>query len=363
MAKYCVFCGAVPEKKNKEHVVPKWLIKLTGNPKREAYFGFEKNIETEVKTRTFAFDQFSFPACSLCNEKYANLEEQVKPILETIIAGKAIKARNFSVLLDWMDKVRIGLWLGFNQLDKNFAQINPNFHIERRIGQYDRALIVEKSKGICERLNFGGVETLLFQVTPSAFTLTVNNYCFTNISYIFLIFRRLGFPYPRKMYYLPGSSGEAVSDIGKGLERVLLPIIRKQSYEKGKIFYQPMFKGGLISGSDFSKFYDNEYVETRSIDHKNGIGDIFEENDGKLHHFKKEELVSLEPIPHYSEYQLGIKSGINICEWQKWLLTLLPATDQLDNEHKKFIKARSKFGVRFNNFMIEHHKKLLKKAQ
>ena len=64
MAKYCVFCGAVPEKKNKEHVVPKWLIKLTGNPKREAYFGFEKNIETEVKTRTFAFDQFSFPACS-----------------------------------------------------------------------------------------------------------------------------------------------------------------------------------------------------------------------------------------------------------------------------------------------------------
>jgi hypothetical protein len=37
--KRCIFCGNPPSAKNKEHVVPKWLIELTGDPKREWYLG------------------------------------------------------------------------------------------------------------------------------------------------------------------------------------------------------------------------------------------------------------------------------------------------------------------------------------
>ena len=77
MAKVCVFCGAKPNGKTKEHVVPRWLIELTGNPKREVFLGFEK--KPQAKQRRFAFDQFTFPACDACNNKYANLFLSLPP--------------------------------------------------------------------------------------------------------------------------------------------------------------------------------------------------------------------------------------------------------------------------------------------
>jgi hypothetical protein len=36
MDKFCVFCGESPENKNKEHVIPQWLIRMTGYSKRIA---------------------------------------------------------------------------------------------------------------------------------------------------------------------------------------------------------------------------------------------------------------------------------------------------------------------------------------
>jgi hypothetical protein len=30
MAEVCVFCGERPQSKTKEHVIPKWLIEMTG---------------------------------------------------------------------------------------------------------------------------------------------------------------------------------------------------------------------------------------------------------------------------------------------------------------------------------------------
>ena len=36
---FCIFFGASHSAKTKEHIVPQWLLKLTGNPNRSAYFG------------------------------------------------------------------------------------------------------------------------------------------------------------------------------------------------------------------------------------------------------------------------------------------------------------------------------------
>jgi hypothetical protein len=38
-AKICIFCGNPPQGKNKEHVIPQWLIRLTGKPSRMVYLG------------------------------------------------------------------------------------------------------------------------------------------------------------------------------------------------------------------------------------------------------------------------------------------------------------------------------------
>jgi len=45
--KYCVFCGKPPSDKNKEHVLPHWLIKMTGDPNRVVNLGFSKSASKE----------------------------------------------------------------------------------------------------------------------------------------------------------------------------------------------------------------------------------------------------------------------------------------------------------------------------
>ena len=69
MGKVCVFCGKKPMEKTGEHIIPQWLIKLTGNPKRFGFFGFYKE-NNGLKEMHLVFDQFKFPACEKCNKEY-----------------------------------------------------------------------------------------------------------------------------------------------------------------------------------------------------------------------------------------------------------------------------------------------------
>src|SRR5215467_1644940 len=62
MPKVCVFCGRPPKGKNKEHVIPKWLIALTGESKRKVYLG-RKWAHPELEKRIYPLNSFTFPAC------------------------------------------------------------------------------------------------------------------------------------------------------------------------------------------------------------------------------------------------------------------------------------------------------------
>lgn len=221
-----MFCGKKPNGKSKEHVVPRWLIGLTGDPKREVFLGYSKDLQDGLKQRNFSFNQFTFPACLSCNNKYAELEGKVKPILNNILNGLSITTEELSLFLDWLDKVRVGVWLGMLLLDKNYTDVEPNFHIESRMSQYDRMLIVEKSDSDRSKLNLGGVSSLSFSFTPSAFVLIVNNYYFTNISYMYLLHRRLGFPFPKEMY-LQRDDERVEAYFSSGRNRIMRPRMRK----------------------------------------------------------------------------------------------------------------------------------------
>ena len=80
--KFCIFCGEKPKEKNTEHIIPKWLIELTGNPKRKAYFGYQHEIKLSPQRRIFSFNAFKFPSCVSCNQKYSALETTTKSIVE-----------------------------------------------------------------------------------------------------------------------------------------------------------------------------------------------------------------------------------------------------------------------------------------
>jgi len=136
---FCVFCGNVPTDNNPEHVLPTWLLKLTGDPKRTASFGWDYQQD---KKRKFAFSSFVFPACKSCNEEYSQLETAAGPILTELCNDSTITVMEADIILDWFDKVRIGLWLGFHILDRNIFGLDPMFHIENRVARKDRLLFI-----------------------------------------------------------------------------------------------------------------------------------------------------------------------------------------------------------------------------
>ncbi|HEX8015803.1 MAG TPA: hypothetical protein VF465_11265, partial [Flavobacterium sp.] len=104
MRKFCVFCGEKPVDKNKEHVIPQWLIKYTGEPNRITLIA--KKEGKEIK---FSWLNFVFPACEECNSNFSNIESKIQPILVKIDNENSVTHDEINLFLDWIDKIRIGV--------------------------------------------------------------------------------------------------------------------------------------------------------------------------------------------------------------------------------------------------------------
>jgi hypothetical protein len=359
--KFCVFCGQNPASKTKEHIIPRWLITLTGKPNRKVNLGMIKGIGGDAfKQRQYSFGAFTFPACNECNNEYSDLEEQTKPILQKILEDTPVISDELTILFDWFDKVRIGLWLGYHQLDKNITNIEPTFHIATRIGQYDRVLLISKSDASRNKLNFGGVDNFSFSFTPSAFILIINNYYFSNISYHFLFSRRIGFPYPRTMTVTPEEESDSGlrADIVPGNGRIMNPLIRFPISLKCIEIYQPMYKGGLIATKVDE--YECDYVRNNSLDHQNGIGAIFRYENGFSQRYLSREPVSLVPKYIYKDEVLFYKSAINILEWQNFLNSMQPDLSLLSKKQRKNRLSVFQQVSRINRYFIGEQEKILK---
>lgn len=185
----CVFCGLRPESKTKEHVIPLWLIELTGNPNRTIRVG-------SFEQKRFAFDQLVFPACESCNATYSELEQNVKPIMLRLLNGKPINEPQAETLLDWFDKIRIGLWLGGLMLFKNPSGIDPNYYIStrERIQNRDRILYIARANEGERALSFHAIDDFVFQHVPCFMLLYVNGLSFVSASFVGLCGSALGLP-------------------------------------------------------------------------------------------------------------------------------------------------------------------------
>ncbi|RNA64014.1 hypothetical protein D1631_00485 [Chryseobacterium nematophagum] len=264
--KICVFCGRKPTNKNKEHILPQWLIKLTGDPNRIVNLGF-RNDEI-IK---FSWKNLTAPSCTKCNDRYSTFEEEVKIIIEKITSKELITGNEIIKILNWLDKVRIGLWLNYYFLEKNKACINPRLCIDERIENKDRFLQIHffGSKTENKGLNAFGVDTFLFQFSPSFFALKINNVLLINGSSDFIISENCGFPYPKKIKSM--KNGELfLSDwvynkvtkmgiCGMDLNKAVLTV------------YQP-----IQTGNKSSFFKDNDpYLILNCLDFENKVGNIF----------------------------------------------------------------------------------------
>ena len=279
----CIFCGEKPESKSKEHVIPRWLIKLTGNPAREIIHGidiahFEKT--GEIKNRKLSFNSFTLPACSNCNSNASKLEDKAKIAIEKILNSDYLNVEEIDNLLDWFDKVRIGLWLGSIFFDKIDDIVIPNFHINKRLATKDRCLFVyEFSDDGQKGIQFIGTTSPGFQFVPCCFTLRINQYYFCNLSFDFLVSKNIGFPYPKAFTISPDFRRYYLLELSEGTQKVSLPIFKLKIITPGISLFQPIIPEG-IAANEHSRLYRNNYINSRLL--VNNKGGIFYQEHSNL---------------------------------------------------------------------------------
>jgi hypothetical protein len=346
MDKICLFCGIKPQSKNKEHVMPKWLIEHTGPANRKVRFGFDKKTG---KPREFSYNSFTFPACESCNTKFAELESLTKPALLKLLSSSPLSKYDFHILLDWFDKVRTGFWLGFYYLDKNIGKIKPKFQIASRIGLHDRMLHIIRVDGNKDELSFRGCDMPSFYYTPSCFSIIINNYCFINISSPFLFSRRLGFPYPINSFYR--NDGLADYEIKDCRKRIMQPLMRKPFKFKGSGIYQPIFRMQKLVPA-YSVYYDNDYIKENSMSFEHGIGDIFLENRNKTELFPSSESSAWVPLFSYDREKLNPGISTHTIELQLFIDTFTPSHEKLSQKDQDWWKEMLRTNKSYGDYMI-----------
>jgi len=300
MKKFCVFCGKYPESKNQEHIIPRWLIKRTGDPGRKARFGVDFR-NNRPKWREFAFDAFAFPACTRCNTVFGKLETAAQKVIESLLNREAVPHLAMHILLDWLDKVRVGLWLGYFYLDRNPLEISPKFHIVQRMGQFDRSVSIFRIDRKEPGISFIGPESPAFQGSPTRFALVINDLCFLNSSTISLCSRRLGFPHGRPKHLR--DDGQLEITFEEGSERVMRPVQKDLVIPWATTLHQPVFRNFLTT-PQYEKFFDTAWVRERSMDWKRGYGSVFLESGRTVRTYDSKP--SLDWLPSEAEGPHGV---------------------------------------------------------
>jgi hypothetical protein len=264
----CIFCGGPPEDKNKEHPLPRWLLEMTGNPNRVVRHGYRW---TDGKEFEFSFDSLVFPACSSCNGRYSGFESLAKVIVEAICRKEAVTPGHYVHLLDWLDKVRIGLWLGYRYLQQN--SYPPNFTIDSRLGRKDRMMAVYTIGDHQTGLNTWGPESRLFQLKPSVFSLRINNILFLNASWDFMCSRQCGYSYPIHSALARGRPGMlALSDF-RSRRRITHPIMPDLMKSCVTIF-QPIIQHNFDGSVTSLTQADVDYHMKHAWPGRNGLGPL-----------------------------------------------------------------------------------------
>ena len=192
------------------------------------------------KVRTWSANKFQFPACKKCNEKYSNLESATKNVVASMSQGANLTPNQAVALLDWMDKVRIGMWLGINSLDGDLVK-KPKFFINQRIASKDRFLHICRVPNGEGFTAFGSI-TPLFKVMPSGFAIAMKNLILINGSVDFFCGRQCGHPFPTQ--FKQEGISRIYFDFANGTGKISTPILPFELITPGVTIYQSVLERG-----------------------------------------------------------------------------------------------------------------------
>ncbi|SRR6266478_1606153 len=350
--KFCIFCGKQPVSKTKEHVLPRWLIELTGSPTRPLNLGLI-GVDSPPK---MDFNSFVFPACENCNTQFSKLEMSAKRVVEKLLASKELLPKEANVLLDWLDKVRIGLWLANLVMSKNPLDIRPAYHINWRVRKFDRCVLIYSASNTRSGLIAVAANSPAFQVMPSCFTLQVNHLLFFNVSNMMLLAARLGLPFVSSSRYDTGI------EIAAGYRKRKFPLLRTRLEEPALDLYQPIlaptepiFPDGspLIAES----IYDSPFVRDSCRDLASREGHIFTQSGWAVSKFGTGSI-GLD-LTRQGPIQYGDKRYRNILlqtfRFQQKLISAIPDSIQyqvMPVSRKPFYRQLAKETKRYNDVVV-----------
>lgn len=340
MEKFCVFCGKPPESKNREHVIPMWLIEMTGDPNRQVFLGRDWTSDT-LEKRRYSFDSFAFPACASCNGTYSQLEARTQTTMIAMQSRQAVSAGQLSSFFDWLDKVRIGLWLGMIYLNRNHRGISPGFHIQDRIGSKDRVVVIYAIEDDNKtQLVWSATDGPLFQSMPSCFTLMVNNLLFLNVSFDFLLSKRFGFPYPKERH-VRDEGGENL-EMTAGSEHHTPPLMLHEYSKGGTSLWQPMIPWQLLRSDDGEPFwrelYDSDFVRANCMDFAEGRGRVFHQRRGSLVPYPSEPSLLWIPYRIFSRGEILYKTGLDAGNILEAIYRDHASFDKVTEERREFLE-------------------------
>lgn len=268
LSRICIFCGEPPEDKNREHPLPQWLLALTGDPKRVVTHGFDRKTGNPIR---YAFDSLAFPSCAACNDQWSGVEGEAKRIVQAICRKEAVAPDDYVLLLDWLDKVRVGLWLGYRYLYQ--TQISPKFAINARFGVKDRMVAVYLVGDGERGLNAYGSESPLFQYKPSVFALRINNILLLNASWDWMCAARCGYPYPEILEVDAEIGGLHAGDFRRKSEAIhpVMSDIAKPCV----LLFQPVLARFADGGVGPITREDFDHCLSRAWPGRNGAGPLF----------------------------------------------------------------------------------------
>lgn len=344
--KTCIFCGEKPNKKTKEHVIPRWLIEITGDPKRTTLIGKYRD-----SLRKFPWQNFTFPACDDCNQEFADLEGKAKQVVTNLLEKKNVSSEQINNLLDWLDKVRIGLWLGYLMLDK-MDEFEPNFHIKKRLGVSDRMVSIHYLKDSELGIGYSCTEFPIFKLSPSCFMLSINNIALFNFSMEFALSRRMGFPFPEKRLIVPDEKMIRIDDFKEGYERIMNPIIRKPILKDSIRLYQSIHKPviGMIPNEYIGEYYNENMV--------NNVSRIYCENDFTKEYGFLENMLEIGKTVDTDRYLTRRKLAMQTLDYQTLCVNeFKPSFELVDKKEVAQINKFYRQQIKFNKRHIDKLKK------
>lgn len=362
--KYCVFCGRIPEEKTKEHIIPKWLLELTGDPNRKGVMGgFLSGAGPDGRPHERPLSTFHFPACRACNAEFGKLEGRAKAAMLKVLANEEVDNEEITTLLDWFDKVRVGLWLAYNRLDRYSDIVDAPIHIKLGQALKDRLLFIyDFINDDRKSLQLFGATSPIFYIAPNAFILTVKDKLFLNAAADYLVSEKLGFAFG-EFIALDGNSPDPVYRLWPGTGTVSYPVLPFRIIAGGTELYQAVASEHNVTNAD-PRIHDDLFHDPYLL--RNGfqgyvtdqpvrVSRIFYKKPGtELALLAEDEKLSLQPSARMQPLAMGdvILSLFVVFQLRIWLRqmptpdtmspwqrTILPESiDGLIESQIKFVK-------------------------